>query len=565
MKTIKKLSCTILAMALVMLSALPTFAATDLESEILAHSFKAYQIFSADSVEGQYLTNVDWGSAFARTTNKTRFLNGLVADDSFVVAGENIFADCTDAESIAKVLADYDDYSDVAKSFAKYCANSRDLSNPITVKNGDTLDQAGYYIFVDAENEGSINPTIVKMVADGVVNIEVKASVPQVEKKVKENTYNVNYNSKTMGTQLLGGFLGIDYGTGYNDAADYSIGDSVPFELIGSMASTMNDYEQYYYSFIDTLSPGLTFTEADADAATVTLYDIQNGAYTAKADVTDRFDLTFSKDRTTNKTEIKFSCNDILEINGITPTSILVVNYNATLNDDAVIGYDGNENEVYLEYSNNPATPKTQGKPSSTSETEKDKVIVFTYELDVTKFDTDNNTLEGAEFYLQNENGMYYSTGNAGSYWVSSADDADVLTSNSNGVFVVKGLDKGVYTLTEINAPDGFKVLAEGIEFEIEATILPDTGNDDAAQTWNGEASKALTAFAAELTENPEQAAKIAVADEVGDATVLLDITNTKVYDLPGTGGMGTTLIYVIGGMLLAGAAVLIVVKRRAK
>ncbi len=67
------------------------------------------------------------------------------------------------------------------------------------------------------------------------------------------------------------------------------------------------------------------------------------------------------------------------------------------------------------------------------------------------------------------------------------------------------------------------------------------------------------------LTENPEQAAKIAVADEVGDATVLLDITNTKVYDLPGTGGMGTTLIYVIGGMLLAGAAVLIVVKRRAK
>ena len=92
MKTIKKLSCTILAMALVMLSALPTFAATDLESEILAHSFKAYQIFSADSVEGQYLTNVDWGSAFARTTNRTRFLNGLVADDSFVVAGENIFA-----------------------------------------------------------------------------------------------------------------------------------------------------------------------------------------------------------------------------------------------------------------------------------------------------------------------------------------------------------------------------------------------------------------------------------------------------------------------------------------
>ena len=144
MKTIKKLSCTILAMALVMLSALPTFAATDLESEILAHSFKAYQIFSADSVEGQYLTNVDWGSAFARTTNRTRFLNGLVADDSFVVAGENIFANCDNAESIADVLADYDDYSDVAKSFAKYCANSRDLSDPITVKNGDTLDQAGW-------------------------------------------------------------------------------------------------------------------------------------------------------------------------------------------------------------------------------------------------------------------------------------------------------------------------------------------------------------------------------------------------------------------------------------
>ena len=123
---------------------------------------------------------------------------------------------------------------------------------------------------------------------------------------------------------------------------------------------------------------------------------------------------------------------------------------------------------------------------------------------------------------------------------------------------MVKGLDKGEYTLVEVEAPKGYKVLSDGIVFEIQAKILPDV-DDYSAQNWNTTAKDALVSFAADLVENNENAASI----DAEDATVSLDVANTKVYDLPGTGGMGTTLIYIVGGALVSLAVVLFVIKRR--
>ena len=133
---------------------------------------------------------------------------------------------------------------------------------------------------------------------------------------------------------------------------------------------------------------------------------------------------------------------------------MLVVNYNATLNKNAMIGYDGNLNDVYLEYSNNPSTPTSHG------ETPKDKVIVFTYQADVNKYDTSKTPLEGAEFVLMNENGEYYtSKGADGNYWVTNEDDAERLVSDKDGWFVVRGLDKGTYVLKEVKAPKLFRTV----------------------------------------------------------------------------------------------------------
>ena len=557
MKKTKRIGSIIISLALVILSTVSSFAATDAktEQEVLTHTFEAYQIFVGDSVENEYLTNVDWGSAFTSVRNTTRFLSGLQTSEAFDVNDINIFEDCDTAEDVARVLSDYEDDSDIAKAFATYAANSNYVTYFEEVKHGETIGEAGYYVFVDTATTGAINPAIVKMAADGVVNIEVKTSVPQMEKKVMENSYDVNYESLTLGTETATGFEGISYGTGYNDVADYSIGDAVPFRLYGTMASTMNDFKSYYYAFVDELSAGLTFTEDDADNTRVSLYNYVNGSYKFVDDVTDYFTVDFVENA--DNTEVTVACDDILEIEGITTTSILVVDYSATLNEDAVIGYNGNENVAYLEYSNNPNVPTSVG------ETEEDRVIVFTYKLDVTKIDTDENVLADAKFYLINAYGEYYAGNikNDGAYWVEDKEDAKLLVSDKNGMFIVAGLDEGEYSIVEAEAPKGFKPLEEEIVFEIYADIIPDVDDDD-AQNWTTTAEDALYDFGAELIYNKENAGSI--TSDVDTLTASLEVMNTKVYDLPGTGGTGTTLIYIVGGACVLAALALIVIKRRA-
>ena len=561
MKMVKKLTGIIMAFAVIMLSTMSAFAANpETEREILSHEFNAYQIFTATGVEDKYLTDVEWGNMFGGTRQRNLFLNSIKTSDDFKVGGVNIFADCEEADDVARALADYDDYSDIAKAFASHAYDYANVTFGGPYKNGDTISSAVYYLFEDTTTKGVTNPVILKMAADSKVHIEVKASVPQVEKKVKENTYDTDYASKTIYAEINGSKIPLNYGKGYNDVADYCIGDSVPFELIGTIPENFDEFKSYYYAFNDTLSKGLTFTAADAAATTVSLYDVKSGRYSFVTDVTDAFDVDFSVNRRTGETTLTVVCDDILKaIPELTVNSVLIVNYNATLNDSAVVGFDGNTNEVYLEYSNNPNTPTSHG------ETPTDKVIVFTYELDVNKYDTASKPLEGAEFYLLNAKGEYYSSSSTtGSYWVKNEADAELIRSDKNGVFSVRGLDKGEYALREKNAPTGFKVLAHDIEFTIAAKILPDI-DDDRAQNWNTTAKDALIDFAATLDSDPDNAVTDFKVSEVSDATVTIDIVNTKVYDLPGTGGIGTTIFYVAGGVLVAAAIVLIVVKRRAK
>ena len=561
MKMTKKITGVIMAIAVLMLSMVSAFAAnTETEREILSHDFNAYQIFTATGVDGKYLTDVEWGNMFGGTRQRNLFLASLKSSDEFKVGGVNIFADCEEADDVARVLADYDDYSDIAKAFASHAYDYANVTFGGPYKNGDTISSAGYYLFEDTTTKGVTNPVILKMAADSKFHIEVKASVPQVEKKVKENTYDTDYASQTIYAEQNGSKIPLNYGKGYNDVADYCIGDSVPFELIGTIPENFDEFKSYYYAFNDTLSKGLTYTDADKAATIVSLYDVKGGKYSYIKDVTDAFDIDYSVSRKTGETELTIACNDILKaIPELTINSVLIVNYNATLNDSAVVGFDGNINEVYLEYSNNPNTPTSHG------ETPKDKVIVFTYEVDVNKYDTSAKPLEGAEFVLLNSKGEYYSSASTtGSYWVKNEADAELLRSDKNGLFVVRGLDKGQYTLREKNAPTGFKVLAHDIKFTILAKILPDI-DDDRAQNWTTTAKDALIDFDASLDSNIDNAVTDFEVSEISKATVSLDIVNTKVYDLPGTGGIGTMIFYIAGGVLVAAAVVLIVVKRRAK
>ena len=140
MKMTKKITGVIMVIAVLMLSMVSAFAAnTETEREILSHDFNAYQIFSATGVDGKYLTDVEWGNMFGGTRQRNLFLASLKSSDEFKVGGVNIFADCEEADDVARVLADYDDYSDIAKAFASHAYDYANVTFGGPYKNGDTI------------------------------------------------------------------------------------------------------------------------------------------------------------------------------------------------------------------------------------------------------------------------------------------------------------------------------------------------------------------------------------------------------------------------------------------
>lgn len=575
MKKFRKLGGILLAVVIVAVSLFSAMAVDD-PKDLTTHSYYAYQIFNAEGYksnasanQNDSIVNVQWGSAFTTEEQKTAFINGLKSETPFSAASR-----LETAEDIAKVLSKHGDDSDVAKDFAKYTAKFAIENNltPMagTYKNGAKFAQTGFYLFLDAtetNNQEDVvaNAVVSKMKANEAVNITVKVTVPTLEKKVKENTYNGNAAS---GINTAYGEY--KYGEGYNDAADYCIGDEVPFELIGTMAEGMEYYDTYYYGFIDTLCAGLTFDDGKADVEIYLYNPNADGEYAKVSDnLVETREFTYTQDANADgTTKVTFACKNIREISGVNSKSRIVVKYNAVLNNEAVVGYNGNENKAYLEYSNNPLP--TSGTPSK-GHTPEDKVIVFTYSLKVNKIDKNTSAaLDGAEFYLLNSQGEYYCKAAAADslpYW-GTATDANVakITPNANKVFTVSGLDKGTYKLIEAKAPTDYRPLENPVVIDVNAVILPNVSDTD-AQNWNdGDAHSALLAQGGNnlgysvskndsVTPNSNNYVSI-------DGTKVT-VANEKTYILPGTGGDGTALIYIIGGALLAAAAGLFIVKRR--
>lgn len=247
-------------------------------------------------------------------------------------------------------------------------------------------------------------------------------------------------------------------------------------------------------------------------------------------------------------------------------TDIVTVEYSAVLNQSAVIGRNGQTNAVYLEYSNNPNvsyTPDTSDDNEDTpndedkGKTPEDKVIVFTYELDVIKIDKATNArLEGAEFTLQNSAGKYAkisSTSQRVLAWVDAPETdpsgTTTLVSDSLGVFRVIGLDDGVYTLTETKAPtSAYNKLSAPLTLTITATTA-NTQTEDADGT--------------ELSDLELDVDGSTQYGDPSDGLVMMNVANSKGSTLPSTGGIGTTIFYVLGGTLVVGSGIALVTKKR--
>lgn len=508
------------------------------------HKFEAYQIFTGTQEKRDKddapLADIAWGTGIKGDA----FLAALKASDKF---GEtNPFTDVTTATGVADVLKGQADNSAMAIAFANIAVDYIDGQGQVLVQGTGNRLPVGYYLIVDTTEEigtgDARNAVLLQLTSD--VTVTVKVDVPKVEKEVEENRENA----------------------GFGDAADYSIGDDVPFQFISAVPD-MTQFETYKYVFHDTMVEGLTFNKDSVEISinggtpiSETLYKVVTKEEDENLDCT--FEIRFENLKSAVATERAVAGNPI------------TITFTAKLNEKAVVGSMGNSNKVKLEYSNNP-NDSGDGDPS-TGETPEDEVLVFTYELDTTKVDTadPNKKLKDAEFHLsrvvKNENNedvtvwaVVDETTHKITAWVPAevgqtgytAADAEgnlngiayagsVLKSGDDGVFKVAGLDNGTYGLLETKAPAGYTTPKEAFTVVVTSTL-------------------------SNKGEKPEvESLNVTIGDTngTGDASsgiVAGTIGNGQGATLPETGGIGTTIFYVVGGLLTVGAVVLLVTKKR--
>lgn len=575
MKKMKRTWAILLALVLTVALAVPGFAAEGeysitITNNQAGHTYEAYQIFAgtvASDAEqggnetGPMLGNIIWGTG-VNADRIEALLAALKADATL-----GVLEGMADAATAADVAAALDGANaETAAAFAEVVSGF--LAAAPTGQTNTHVDDAryvinglpaGYYLVKDQDGslqgeEDTATEYIVQVL--GNVTMEPKDSdIPTVQKKVYDEEF---ARADGAGT----------YGTGYNDVADWDIGDRVPFKLIATVPQNIDAYEEYMFVFNDTLSNGLTL---DADSINVYVTETTNA----------------------NINEFDPQANNLYEVSAVTdgafsitiqnikaldahdhPANYIIITYDATLNANAEIGLDGNPNRVYLEFSNNP-------NGEGLGRTTEDRVIVFTYELGGTKVDGENNaTLPDAQFVLFNGGHTRVAQIDANgrlSDWLAPDDinpdvtgnnDAEkmanltaedfanynngslLITSDENGRFSVAGLDDGTYYLREIKAPDGYNLLEDDLEIVITAT----TAN---GQTWNGVAADALTALTIAVNDG---GAQNGILDT---GAVAITVENNGGSTLPETGGIGTTIFYAAGALLVLCAGVLLFVKLR--
>ena len=545
-KAIKKLLAALLAVAMVCAMAIPAFAYESWETKEdlnKNHNYIAFQIFKGviSSKDNPTLSGVTWGS---HITNPDDFLKKL--KDAPIIGAQfhSIDAtDATDAATVQKVLAvisKWHDSDDDSIAFARFVchylySNGAAPDSDIVGGNSSiTIPEAGYYLIVDTINFSNgdyyhaYNSFLLVNVPQAVqtsynVTINHKVVKPTVEKKVYDNFDNQDVTSTG------------DFGS----SADHAINEKFQFQLIAKLPAGRDEgraydyYDTYAVCFNDTLSEGITYDGLDSVVieSNGTPYDITNDS--------SKYDIDISNLKSQNSFVVKI--HDVKNcVANLNDGATITVTYTAHLNDKAYVNIAGgstsNINKVYLTYSNNPKDESSIGKtPESTP------VYVYTYQLNNTKYhddDNPNNVLAGAGFRLYSDeactpeqevklykkDNFYYPIKDA----TDKAQDAVEMFSDEHGQFNVKGLDAGTYYLKETKTPDDY-------------SPCPD---------------KKIVISATHTEYNVNLS---------GESNLNNKIINIKAggITLPSTGGIGTTIFYVVGGGLMVAAIVLLVTKKR--
>lgn len=522
-KVIKKLLAALLAVAMLCAMAIPAFAYNPGETEENlngTHGYSAFQIFKGViSKDNPTLSGVDWGQ---NITEPDIFLANLKNDPTI---GEK-FETAATAQNVLAVISQWSNSDDNSIAFARVvCSylypNADAKPEPVITDHtgGINIPKSGYYLIVDTTyfNPGdyyhAYNSFFLLNVPQTpyVVPINRKVVKPTVEKEVYDNQDGANK-------------------AGFGSSADHAINEEFQFKLTATLPASPDRaydyYDEYMVTFCDTLSAGITFDRWDTVV-------INNGGADIPIPAENYYSDASNQDLTLSIEDVKTCAPGLNLNNGATIT----VTYTAHLNDKATVNTANgskttdNKNSVYLIYSNN---PRSSAFFDRTPESE---VRVYTYQLNNTKYRdevNENNKLEGAGFRLYSdeacnaEDEIKLKMNDDGTYSrdFSTEGKGVEMLSNKDGQFNVKGLDAGTYYLKETTPPAGYSACANK---EIVISATHDVNHVDLS----------------------------------GNLSTTIINKKTGGITLPSTGGIGTTIFYVVGGGLMVAAIVLLVTKKR--
>ncbi|PLS25523.1 SpaH/EbpB family LPXTG-anchored major pilin [Bifidobacterium imperatoris] len=489
-------------------------------AEFNGKTVTAYQMFSYDkaAVGNGTATNagyklIDSWDAFFKA-KATDFSLGTVTDDNVKQKAYDYVSGLKDKALVefAKTASDWAKVStnDAALQAAglKHTADATQNGKQYTA----TIDGLAYGYYVVSPQSGSTDTTdkrgtdaiLLNVKNNTAVEQNLKSTYPTVEKTVKNGTEDSNHNSA-------------------------QIGDKVEFKLVSTVPDMSEYTKGYTFKFTDTLSKGLTLNGVTGTDGNKTF------APTVKIDGVDG-DLVKGTD---------YNATVVENEDGITSLTIEMVNfkskqqyvgkaitveYSATLNENAVVGTNGNDNTAKVVYSNDPST-------DGTGESQEDKTYTYDFNFGINKVDAENanKKLEGAQFELQDSTGKKIDLVKVSDNTFrpkakdteAAAEDTDVKT-DVNGVLNFTGLKEGTYKVVETKAPEGYNKLTAPIEVTIHANYDAEGKLTDWGVTKSGE------------TYNKD------------NTSTTITVENKKGIELPSTGGMGTALFTVFGVLIVA-------------